>query len=291
MFRLFSSSPRVRFSASWLPAFLVLVGFALAGRTAVAQTAVHGGVHVTADQAWPALNDRNYTYLRTQLENLTGEPRTVRIEVRLWGYGSISSEPQQAVLELSARETRELEWVLPQWVNRDSGSLSYTVDGARDRARFNFQPNLQPRGSDWIDRSLVVVTGQTLNPGWELDQAMSLSTQTLPDQAPFREPAPLSMATEYEWSILKHDFAEAGIDESVPNLKGRPLSSTGLYEVTRMSASSLPECVEPYTGISALLLDTDSLPLPGSRMRRVRFVLTAVSSMKTSLCGSARMRG
>jgi hypothetical protein len=147
--------------------------------------------------------------------------------------------------------------------------VNFTVDGARDPGRFNFEPTLPPRGSDWIDHSLVVVTNQALAAGWTLNQSTNLSGQTLPDLAPFREPAPLSMATEFEWSRLKHDFVEAGIDESLVKLKGRPLSATGLYQVTRMTPSSLPECVEPYTGISALLLDTDSLPLPGSRMRRI----------------------
>jgi hypothetical protein len=147
--------------------------------------------------------------------------------------------------------------------------VNFTVDGARDPGRFNFEPTLPPRGSDWIDHSLVVVTNQALAAGWTLNQSTELSGQSLPDLAPFREPAPLSMATEFEWSRLKHDFVEAGIDESLVKLKGRPLSVTGLYQVTRMPPSSLPECVEPYTGISALLLDTDSLPLPGSRMRRI----------------------
>ena len=263
------SSPRGLRSAPWLLALLLLVSGALGTRPAAAQSASTGGVIVTADEAWPALNDRNYAYLRTQVKNDASKPRTVRMQVQLWGYGGISSEPQLEVLELGPGDTREIEWVLPQWANRDSGFVNFTVDGARDPGRFNFEPTLQPRGSDWIDHSLVVVTGQTLAAGWSLDQSTRLSGQSLPDLLPFREPAPLSMATEFEWSRLKHDFVEAGIDESLVKLKGRPLSATGLYQVTRMSASSLPECVEPYTGISALLLDTDSLPLPGARMRRI----------------------
>lgn len=265
----FHRSQRTRRLAPWLFPLLLLCSSALGARPTLAQSASTGGVTVTADEAWPALNDRNYAYLRTQVANNAGEPRTVRLEVQLWGYGGVTSEPQQAVLELPSGDTVELEWVLPQWANRDSGWVNFTVDGARDPGHFNFEPTLQPRGSDWIDHSLVVVTGQNLAAGWSMDQSTRLSGQTLGDMQPFRQPAPLSMATEFEWSRLKHDFVEAGIDESLVQLKGRPLSTTGLYQVTRLSPSSLPECIEPYAGISALLLDTDSLPLPGARMRRI----------------------
>lgn len=251
-----------------------------------AQSASTGGVSVTADEAWPALADRNYAYVRTLIRNDASGPRTVRLEVQLWGYGGVESEAQEAVLEIGAGQTQELEWVLPQWANGNSAWVNFTVDGARDPGRFNFEPTLQPKGSDLIDHSLVVVTGETLKAGWTLDQSARLSGHSLPDNDAFRKPAPLSMATEFEWSRLKHDFVEAGIDESLVKLKGRPLSASGLYEVTRLSPASLPDCVEPYSSISALVLDTDSLPLPGARMRRIEdWVLSGGTLLLTGSAG------
>jgi hypothetical protein len=253
---------------------LAAAGFgpsALGAALPVPQADSTGGVTVTADEAWPALHGRNYAYVRTQIRNDAGEPRTLRIQAQLWVYGGFESEVQRQVLEIPAGEDQEIEWVLPQWADRGQGYVSFTVDGMREPGRFDFQPVLQPRGSDIIDHSLVVVTGQALSAGWNLDQSTRLSGRSLPDLPAFREPAPLSMSSEFEWSRLKHDFDQAGIQASMTNsqLDGRPLAPSGLYEVTRMDAGSLPDCIEPYTAISALLLDTDSLPLPGSRMRRV----------------------
>jgi hypothetical protein len=100
-------SPQSQRPAPWLLALLLLVSSALGARPALAQSGSTGGVTVTADIGWPALNDRNYAYLRTQVENLVGEPRTVRMEVQLWGYGISSpvGQPRLGLGELHRRRS------------------------------------------------------------------------------------------------------------------------------------------------------------------------------------------
>lgn len=236
---------------------------------AAAQSDQVGGVQVTIGDAWPALVDRNFSHVRTEVENLTGSATRVRLRLATYSY-EVDPGEQVVSVELEPGESRVLDWVVPVWLGSATGRLWFDVPGASRRGDLSFETRLPAlSGGIDADHSIVVVSTGIVDPGYESVQSARFSNVAIEDSAEFRTPAPLTIASEFEWSRMKTSFSDAGISTDTSGLQGRPGAVTGTYAVRLRAPRALPTALEPYSGISALVLDTRALPLPGSLFRRL----------------------
>lgn len=234
-------------------ALLALLVALLAGPTHAAAQGwrdVGEGLTVRVSLPWPDGLSRGYAPARLELRSERGDD----VPVAAWGTLGRDARLIEVSVDgvVPAGGATVIELPLPLGtLEHMSPALLLSVDGGPPR-----HLGAYPLDRDADVRGVVVVGGAERAAGWPADRSQELSIGRIPDDPAFEPLAPRSAASTawrlgYRLDELVHPEAAA---------PGRPGAPVGTYAVAQVPGAALPQRIESYTSLAALVVDGDAPP-------------------------------